>query len=124
MSLLFKRVSSLKVHFLCSPFPYSKASNLGKIYASFSGEIVTSSSVLDHRVMGGVLGLDNIDKSGKFSYYVLLILAISSQMIMRFGRNIQWVEIFSNLKNPGEVISNSKVLRHNSHFDVSRLLKS
>ena len=45
-------------------------------------------------------------------------------MIMKLGRNIQWVEIFSNLKNPGEVISNSEVLRHNSHFDVSRLLKS
>ena len=31
-----------------SPLPHSGASNLGKIYANFSGEIVTSSSVLDH----------------------------------------------------------------------------
>ena len=31
------------------PFPYSGASELGKVYANFSGEIVTSSSVLVHR---------------------------------------------------------------------------
>ena len=38
-----------RVHFLFSPFPYSGALNLGKIYANLSREIVTSSSVLDHR---------------------------------------------------------------------------
>ena len=32
-----------------SPLPYSRASNLGKVYANFSGEIVASSSALDHR---------------------------------------------------------------------------
>ena len=41
--LLFKRV-----HFVFSALPYSGASYLGKIYANFSGETVTSSSVLDH----------------------------------------------------------------------------
>ena len=35
--------------FSFSPFPYFTASNLGKIYANFSGEIVTSSAVSDHR---------------------------------------------------------------------------
>ena len=55
--LLFKRFSFLKtqVHFRFSPRPYSGASNLGKIYANFSGEIVTSSSILDHRVRFQVL---------------------------------------------------------------------
>ena len=38
------------VHFLLSPVPYFGASNLGKIYANFSGEIVTSLSILDHWV--------------------------------------------------------------------------
>ena len=49
---LLKRVSFLKntSSFSFSPLPYSGASNLGKINANFSGEIVTSWSVLDHRV--------------------------------------------------------------------------
>ena len=41
----FKEGQLLKktqVHFLSSPLPYSGASNLGKILANFSGEIVTS----------------------------------------------------------------------------------
>ena len=37
-----------------SPFPLFRTSNLGKIDANFSGEIVTSSAVLNHR------GTDNI----------------------------------------------------------------
>ena len=46
-----KGVSFLKntSSFSFSPLPYSGASDLGKIYANFSGEIVTSSSVLIHR---------------------------------------------------------------------------
>ena len=32
------------------PLPYSGTSNLGKIYANFSGETMTSLSVLDHQV--------------------------------------------------------------------------
>ena len=53
LSLLFKRVSFLKNTGSFSLFPFicSGASNLGKIYANFSREMVTSSSVLDHRVV-------------------------------------------------------------------------
>ena len=49
--LLFKRVSFLKnaSSLSFSPLSYSGASNLGKIYANFSMEIVTSSAVLDHQ---------------------------------------------------------------------------
>ena len=52
LSLHYKRVSFLKntSSFSFSPFHYSRTSNLGKIYANFSGEVVTSLSVLDHRV--------------------------------------------------------------------------
>ena len=46
MIFLFKRVSFLEntSSFSFSPLPYSGASNLGKIYANSSGEILTSSS--------------------------------------------------------------------------------
>ena len=53
-----------QVHFLFSPLLYSGASNLGKIYANFSGGIVTSSSVLDHQV--------EKTKTKLFEYYQVL----------------------------------------------------
>ena len=52
MEFGFRNVTFLKktqLHFPCPPFPYFRASNLGKIDANFSGEILTSSAVLDHR---------------------------------------------------------------------------
>ena len=42
-----------KFIFLFPPLPYSGASNLRDIYANFSGKIVTSSSVPDHRDRSG-----------------------------------------------------------------------
>ena len=43
----------------------------------------------------------------------------SSQMMLKLGRNMRWVEILWNLKKFDDVISNSKVWRHNPHFDVA-----
>ena len=40
-------------------------------------------------------------------------------MMLKFGRNIGWVEILWNFKNFDDVISNSKVWPHNRHFDVA-----
>ena len=37
-----------QLHFPFPPFPYFRASNLGKININFSGEVVTSSAVLYH----------------------------------------------------------------------------
>ena len=77
--LLFKRVSFLKrqAHFLFSLLPYSRASNLGKIYANFSGEIVTSSSVLDHREKIHFLAFTNTtdisDKNAIVTMYLLCL---------------------------------------------------
>ena len=41
-----------------------------------------------------------------------------SQMMLKHGRNIRWVEILRNLENFDDFISNPKVCRHNRHFDV------
>ena len=51
MDFGFRNVTFLKntASFSFSPFSYFKASNLGKIDANLSWEIVTSSAVLDHR---------------------------------------------------------------------------
>ena len=45
-------------YFLFSTLAYSGALNLGKIYADFSGEIVTPSSVLDHREVAALPSRD------------------------------------------------------------------
>ena len=61
--LPFKKVSFLKNTSSFSFFssPLFCGLDLGKIYANFSGEIVTSSSVVDHRVTGwwSVFGKSN-----------------------------------------------------------------
>ena len=51
MEFGFRNVTLLKtqLYFPFPPFLYFRASNLGKIDANFSWEIVTSSAVLDHR---------------------------------------------------------------------------
>ena len=51
-SSVSRNVTILKtqLHFPVLPFPYFRASNLGKIDANFFWEIVTSSAVLDHRM--------------------------------------------------------------------------
>ena len=59
-SSVFRNVTFLKntTAFSFPPFPYFRVSNLGKINANFSGEIVTSSTVLDHRVdLSGVVSI-------------------------------------------------------------------
>ena len=40
-------------------------------------------------------------------------------MMLKLGRNIRWVEVLWNLENFEDVISNSRVWRHNRHFDVT-----
>ena len=45
--------------------------------------------------------------------------ADSSQMMLKLGRNIRWVEILWNFKKIDGVISDSKVWRHNRHFHVA-----
>ena len=45
--------TELHCHF--SPFPYLRASDMGKIEANFSGEILTSSVVLDHLVITDIV---------------------------------------------------------------------
>ena len=54
-----------QLHFPFPPFPYSRASNLGKIDANFPWESVTSSAVLDHLVINGICGTFDI-KSNHF----------------------------------------------------------
>ena len=80
--LLLKRVSFLKntTSFSFCPLPYSRASNLSKIFANFSREIVTSSSVLDHRT--------EIFKSS-----ICFIISV------RFPGTKIWCQIFQNMPN-------------------------
>ena len=49
LSLLFKRASFLKNTSSFSSLLYSGALDVGDIDANFSGEIVTSSAILDHQ---------------------------------------------------------------------------
>ena len=47
----------------------------------------------------------NMIKEANFSKF----FSDSSQMMLRLGRNMRWVEILCNLKNFDDVISNSKI---------------
>ena len=60
MEFVLRNVTFLKnttfIFLPLPPFPYFRASNVGKIHANFSWEIVTSQAVLDHRDVGWVSG--------------------------------------------------------------------